>query len=139
VPRVKTCKIDPALTYPCPCRKRGQLCPIILTEAFGCDQCHQIFVVRGDGYVLEQLSSIYPYQQLWYWTGQDWSLIRPPFYQSAFAWIVGALTTLFLLLLCLPMVFHIPFDRRVMVWMLLTLFIVLMLSCMVWLTIYRQP
>jgi hypothetical protein len=110
----------------------------VLTDAFGCGQCHQIFVVRADGYVLEQLSSIYPYQQLWYWTGKDWLLVRRPLHQNGFAWLVGSLAALFLLMLSLPIVFHIPFDRRVMVWMLLTIFIALMLSFMVWLTIYRQ-
>lgn len=136
--RVKTCKIDLETTYPCPCRKRGQLSPIVLTDAFGCNQCHQIFVVRADGYVLEQLSSIYPYQQLWYWTGKDWILVRRPFHQHGFAWLIGSLTASFLLMLCLPIAFHIPFDRRVMVWMVLMIFIVLVLSFMVWLTIYRQ-
>jgi hypothetical protein len=141
VSRVKACRIDLESIYPCPCRKRGQLHPIALTEAFGCNQCQHIFVVRADGYVLEQLSSIYPYKQLWYWTGQGWVPVRTPMYQSSYAWIVGGLTAFFLLLLlCLPVMFRIPLDHRVMVWMFLMILIVVpVLSFMVWLTMYRQP
>jgi hypothetical protein len=47
-----------------------------LTEAFGCDRCQQIFVVQEDGYVIEQLSTHYPYKRLWRWTGQQWKLDR---------------------------------------------------------------
>jgi hypothetical protein len=98
-------------------------------------------VVRADGYVLEQLSSIYPYKQLWYWTGQGWIPMRASIYQSGYAWIVVGLTAVILLVLfCLLMVFHIALDRRVMGWMLLMILIVVpVLSFMVWLTMYRQP
>jgi hypothetical protein len=97
-----------------------------------------MFIIRADGYVLEQISHIYPYRQNWYWTGQTWRLMRPPFLQSGFVWIVGALTALFLLVLCIPVAFHIPFDRHLMVWMLLPISIALVLSILVWLTIYRR-
>jgi hypothetical protein len=139
VSKVKACKIDQASIYPCPCSKLGQLCPIVLTDAFGCDKCQQIFVLRSDGYVLEQISHIYPYQQHWYWTGQTWRLIRPPLIQSSFALIVGVLIALFVVLIGLPMAFHIPFDRRLVVWMVLPISIALVLSFMVWLTMYRRP
>ncbi|WP_404787443.1 hypothetical protein [Altericista sp. CCNU0014] len=96
-------------------------------------------MVRADGYVLEQLSSIYPYKQLWYWTGQEWMPVRAP--QNRYVWIVAGLTAFFLLLvLCLPIVFPIPLDRRVMVWMLLMILIVVpVLSFTIWLAMYRQP
>lgn len=48
-------KLDFNSEYPCPCRRRGRLVPITLTEAFGCDRCQQIFVVEDNGFVLEQL------------------------------------------------------------------------------------
>lgn len=72
----KSHKIDLNAEYPCPCRRRGQICPIVLTEAFGCDRCQQIFVVRDSGYAIEQLSTHYPYKRAWRWTGQQWLVNR---------------------------------------------------------------
>jgi hypothetical protein len=46
---------------------------ITLTEALGCDRCQQIFVVQENGYVIEQLSTNYPYKRAWRWTGHQWS------------------------------------------------------------------
>jgi hypothetical protein len=46
--------------------------PILLTEAFGCDRCQQIFAVEDNGQVIEQLSSSYPYKRAWRWTGYRW-------------------------------------------------------------------
>ena len=97
--KVKACQIEQASAYPCPCNKLGELCPIVLTDAFGCSHCQQIFVIREDGYVLEQISSIYPYRQHWYWTGQSWRLVRPPFFQSKLARFIGGL--ILVVLLCL--------------------------------------
>jgi ribose/xylose/arabinose/galactoside ABC-type transport system permease subunit len=65
-------KIDLDKDYPCPCRRRGRLQPIVLTEALGCDRCQQIFVVQDNGHVIEQLSSTYPYKKAWRWTGNRW-------------------------------------------------------------------
>jgi hypothetical protein len=48
------------------------LLPIVLTEAFGCDRCQQIFVVQENGQTIEQLSSHYPYKRTWRWTGFRW-------------------------------------------------------------------
>lgn len=70
----KAQKIDLNAEYPCPCRRSGVLTPIALTEAFGCNRCQQIFVVKDDGYLLEQLSTHYPYKRVWYWTGHQWRL-----------------------------------------------------------------
>ena len=67
----KTHKIDLSSEYPCPCRRKGNLKPIVLTEALGCDRCQQIFVVKKDGHVIEQLSSIYQ-KKSWQWTGNRW-------------------------------------------------------------------
>lgn len=72
----KSQKIDLNADYPCPCRRRGRIVPITLTEAFGCDRCQQIFVLKDDGYVIEQLSTHYPYKRAWRWTGQQWRLDR---------------------------------------------------------------
>ncbi|NEP16844.1 MAG: hypothetical protein F6J97_08050 [Leptolyngbya sp. SIO4C1] len=73
----KSQKLDLNEAYPCPCRRRGRIQPIVLTEAFGCDRCQQIFVLRDDGYVIEQLSNHYPYRRAWRWTGHQWVVSRP--------------------------------------------------------------
>lgn len=67
-------KIDFNTDYPCPCRRRGRLTPIALTEAFGCTRCQQIFVVQENGHVIEQLSTNYPYKRAWRWTGNQWNI-----------------------------------------------------------------
>lgn len=81
MPSTKVNKIDISSPYPCPCRRHGHLSPIILTEALGCEQCHRVFVVKPDGYTIEQCSD-YPHQS-WYWTGRRWQPSRkrqPLFY-----------------------------------------------------------
>lgn len=65
-------KIDLQNAYPCPRCKRGQLQAIVLTEAFGCDRCSQIFGLTEDNLMLEQLSTSYPYKKAWQWTGNVW-------------------------------------------------------------------
>lgn len=66
-------KIDLNEVYPCPtCRHRGTIQGMTLTEAFGCDRCQQIYVIRDNGFGLEQLSGAHPYRRLWRWTGQQW-------------------------------------------------------------------
>lgn len=65
-------KIDLQVEYPCPRCKRGRLQAIVLTEAFGCDRCSQIFGLSPDNLVIEQLSTSYPYKKAWQWTGMHW-------------------------------------------------------------------
>lgn len=134
VPKSKTSKIDPDCTYPCPCRKQGELCPITLTDALGCSHCHHIFVVREDGYTLEQVSSAYAYKHLWYWTGRDWHPVKPPLRKSGLSWFVGAVFFMIMVLLVLLLAFHVRFDSRIVVWVLMT-FIV---SILAWLMVSRQ-
>lgn len=69
-------QIDLTADYPCPCRRRGKLTPIALTEAFGCSRCQQIFVVQESGDAIEQLSTTYPYKKAWRWTGHQWSIAK---------------------------------------------------------------
>ncbi|MEO0539968.1 MAG: hypothetical protein AAFZ80_03775 [Cyanobacteria bacterium P01_A01_bin.105] len=73
----KSQKLDLNEAYPCPCRRRGLLQPIVLTDAFGCDRCQQIYVIKDEGYTIEQLSSHYPYRRTWRWTGHQWLVQRP--------------------------------------------------------------
>ncbi len=74
MPSSKSHKIDQSTDYPCPCRRSGQLRPISLTEAFGCNLCQQIFIIQEDGYTLEPVSTYYPYRRTWQWTGSHWKL-----------------------------------------------------------------
>jgi hypothetical protein len=134
VSKSKANKIEPDCTYPCPCRKQGELCPIMLTDALGCSHCHHIFVVHKDGYTLEQVSSAYPYKQLWYWTGRVWSPIKPPLRKSGLTWLMGTLFFGMIVLLVLLLAFHIRFDSRIVVWALMTF----ILSILAWLIVYRQ-
>ncbi|MBW4655803.1 MAG: hypothetical protein KME20_22585 [Kaiparowitsia implicata GSE-PSE-MK54-09C] len=70
-------KIDLNDEYPCPCRRRGRLVPIALTDAFGCNRCQQIFVVQDSGHSIEQLSTNYPYKRVWRWNGNQWITVNP--------------------------------------------------------------
>lgn len=75
MPQIKADRINQGVDYPCPCCRRGRLCPITLTEALGCQQCQKIFVIQPDGYTLEQLST-YTVRQVWHWDGNAWIPIR---------------------------------------------------------------
>ncbi len=90
----KTHKIELNSDYPCPCRRRGHLTPIILTEAFGCSHCQQIFVVEEGGYVIEQLSTTYPYKRSWRWTGHQWNVVHPGLGDSYLPLALGILLVL---------------------------------------------
>ncbi len=41
--------IDLNSEYPCPCRRKGKLSNIVLTEAMGCQLCQNIFVLSDEG------------------------------------------------------------------------------------------
>ena len=117
--RAKPSKIDLYETYPCPCRRREQLTPIALTEALGCSRCHHVFVIRPDGYTLEQLSSAHPYKQMWYWTGKEWSPVHSPLNRQGCFWLLGVVCCLLIpLLFCLPIAFNIPLADNLVVWIL---------------------
>jgi len=94
---LKPQKIDLNSEYPCPCRRRGRLVPIALTEALGCNRCQQIFVVGENGYAIEDVSAAYPYKQTLHWTGHQWSRVnhrfsyRRPMFMALF--VIAALLT----------------------------------------------
>jgi hypothetical protein len=94
-------KLDLHEAYPCPiCRRRGQIEPIALTEAFGCNLCQQIFVIRDGGYGLEQLATHYPQGRLWRWSGSGWQISKAnrevaPRYWSVLFFLGGFLLALF--------------------------------------------
>ncbi|UIE39631.1 hypothetical protein KIK02_08770 [Leptodesmis sichuanensis A121] len=97
----KSQKIDLTQDYPCPCRRRGRLSPIALTEAFGCNRCQQIFVVDETGQVLEQLSGSYPYKRAWRWNGHQWNPAHAGLGESYLPVALGI--TLIMLIIWLPL------------------------------------
>ncbi|NEP09500.1 MAG: hypothetical protein F6J92_03025 [Symploca sp. SIO1A3] len=129
----KTQKIDLNTEYPCPCRRKGCLVPITLTEAFGCDRCQQIFVVEESGYVIEQLSTNYPYKKAWRWTGNRWNTANATIGENYLP--VAILIVLVLLIVWLPLALH---DKdNIIFWALLAVLLALLPALMVWLT-YRR-
>jgi hypothetical protein len=52
------------------------LLSIVLTEAFGCDRCQQIFVVDEKNQEIELVSSPSPAKRLWRWNGYRWRVVN---------------------------------------------------------------
>lgn len=132
----KSQKIDHNASYPCPCRRQGGMRPIALTEAFGCDQCQQIFVVRDDDYVLEQLSTHYPYKRAWRWNGQQWRPDRAAFSASYLPMLVVVLFGVVVLVLLITLL-QTPTGAQTVVRLLAALTISLLLVFMFWLASRR--
>ena len=131
----KAKKIDLNADYPCPCRRRGRLIQITLTEAFGCDRCQQLFVVEDKGYVLEQLSTSYPYKRAWRWMGNRWSVSQPRFEQSYLPVAFGII--LVLLIVWLPLAWRSPNGANILIWAMVAVLLAVLPAMMVWLT-YRR-
>jgi hypothetical protein len=128
-------KIDLNKEYACPCRRNGQLIPITLTEAFGCDRCQQIFVVEDNGYVLEQLSTTYPYKRAWRWKGNNWQIVQPRLGQN---YLPIALSIIFVLVIIwLPLALRLANSSNIIAWAIVALLLVILPALMVWLT-YRR-
>lgn len=126
-------KIDLTAEYPCPCRRRGRLFPITLTEAFGCELCQQIFVVEENGQAIELLSSTYPYKRAWRWTGHRWLAIHPSLGQTSLylSWIV-----LVLPMICLTLVLKLT-SGSIFVWAIIVVLLVVLPALVIWLA-YRR-
>ena len=135
MPSQKAQKIDLNAEYPCPCGRRGRLVPITLTEAFGCNRCQQIFVVQEGGYVIEQLSTSYPYKRAWRWTGSRWTTAHSRIGESYFPLAVGII--LVLLIVWLPLALQSQGGATIIVWALLAIMLAVLPAIMVWLA-YRR-
>lgn len=120
-------KIDLSSEYPCPCRRKGNLKPIVLTEALGCDRCQQIFVVKKDGQVIEQLSSIYQ-KKSWQWTGNRWKNVYARWTQSYLsAMVVLTFTSAILLMIMLPLLLRWLSTQSIIPWAVVFLFFITLL------------
>ena len=129
----KTHPIEFKSDYPCPCRRRGRLTPIVLTEAFGCSRCQQIFVVEEGGCVIEQLAATYPYKRSWRWTGHQWNVVRPGLGDSYLPLALGVL--LVLLSIWLPVALN--SGAGGILWAIVALLLAVLPALMVWLA-YRR-
>jgi len=135
VPPHKAQKIDLNTEYPCPCRRRGCLIPITLTEALGCNRCQQIFVVEESGYTIEQLSTSYPYKKVWRWTGNRWVTVHSGIGDSYLP--VAILIILVLLIVWLPLALQADKGPSIIFWALLAVLLAVLPALMVWLA-YRR-
>lgn len=131
----KTHKIELNNDYPCPCRRRGRLTPITLTEAFGCSRCQHIFVVEEGGYVIEQLATTYPYKRSWRWTGHQWNVVHPGLGDSYLPLALGIL--LVLLSIWLPVALNSGTGGSIILWAIVALLLAVLPALMVWLA-YRR-
>lgn len=133
----KTQKIDLTCEYPCPCRRKGNLKPIVLTEALGCDRCQQIFVVKKDGQIIEQLSSIYQ-KKSWQWTGNRWKNVyhrwTKSYLPTMLAFVFGL--TIFAVVV-LPVVLRWLIAQSIISWAVIFL-ILIMLLLLTMLVVYRH-
>ena len=128
-------KIDLNTEYPCPCRRRGKLVPITLTEAFGCDRCQQIFVVEDNGHALEQLSTTYPYKRTWRWNGSTWQIINSRLGESYMPVALGIIFVL--VIIWLPLALRLASGSNIIAWALVAVLLAVLPALMVWLT-YRR-
>ncbi len=126
-------KIDLNADYPCPCRRKGSLKPIMLTEALGCQRCQQIFVVKENGQVIEQLSSIY-HKKAWRWTGNRWINAYSPWGKSSLSLALVGVTAIALVsALVIPLLLQWLTARSIIFWAIVLILIVLVL-----LIVYRH-
>lgn len=131
----KSIKIDLNNDYPCPCRRRGRLIPIVLTEAMGCERCQQIFVVQDNGQEIEQLSSSYPYKRMWRWTGYRWVPSRSYVGESYLS--VGIGIILLLLFIWLPLVLRSTASLSMIFWIGIPVLLVIIPAVLFWLAFRR--
>ncbi|NET30530.1 MAG: hypothetical protein F6K19_00795 [Cyanothece sp. SIO1E1] len=131
----KTQKLNLNADYPCPCRRRGRLVPITLTEAFGCSRCQQIFVVRESGYVIEQLATNYPYKRAWKWTGQKWNIARSNFGRNNLPLMLFTLLGIVFVLLLTTL--QSPLGTSITFRIIAALFLSVLLVFMLWLACRR--
>jgi hypothetical protein len=126
----KTEKIELNREYPCPCKRKGVLIPIVLTDALGCDRCQEIFVVTGNGYTIEPVSSTSPYKRAWSWTGKKWQdACRPclEMYSPLTIFVVIGL-----LIIWIPLIIRFAVNAKIVFGLTITLILAILLALFVW-------
>jgi hypothetical protein len=111
------------------------LIPIVLTDAFGCDRCQQIFVVHEDHQAIEQLASVYPYKRLWRWTGSRWQAKSPHTPRQQWPGVLALLLTVLMGWSFLAL--HSPLILSIILGTLITAALIFFLIYSFWLS-YRR-
>lgn len=135
--RSKIGKIDLNREYPCPCRRKGRLLPIILTEAMGCDRCQQIFVLTDNGQSIEEVSSAYPDKKAWRWTGNRWHCIYTSWRNLKTYLSFSIAIILGLVLVWLPLTIRLATNVNIVFWLIIGGILIAILPAMIWLA-YRH-
>lgn len=124
MPLGKNHPIDLNCKYPCPCRRKGILLPIILTEAMGCDRCQQIFVANETQGYIEQLNPSYPHKKKWRWNGKRWISIKKPWQQNYFFWSITWL--IFSILVLIPILISLNIEINLIFVIIISLILILL-------------
>lgn len=133
----KVNKISLKNDYPCPCRRKGNLKPIILTEALGCDRCQQIFVVQENHQTIEQLATIYQ-KRSWRWNGRRWIDICPGLSPNFLSLLfVGIVLSPVIFAITIPLILQNLSTVSIILWVVLCLLLIILLGLVLWLT-YRH-
>ena len=112
-------------SYPCPVCRRGELNAITLTEAWGCNDCQEIFEQTTIN-TIKKLTAPYPHRASWQWTGKAWERQRPEMKPDPArrAVVAIALVTLIWLALTLLELVNIPLRIGVSALILIALIVV---------------
>jgi hypothetical protein len=133
---VKPERIDLQEQYPCPRCKRGRLQAILLTEAFGCDRCQQIFGLSEDNQTIEQLSTSYPYTKTWQWVAAGWRSKDHVLSENYLPLVLGSLAIAFFITFWLPRSFQqLPPSPGVVFWITITFLVMTLPTLMLWLVL----
>lgn len=110
--------------------------PIVLTEAFGCNRCQQIFVVQQGGYALDELPTSYPYQRSWLWNGKQWKILSyPGSRQSYFLVVLLVILAIGIVVGCLSL--NSPWGHQIVPVAIVLVILGLLPALLVWLA-YRH-
>jgi asparagine N-glycosylation enzyme membrane subunit Stt3 len=107
--------------------------PITLTEAFGCQRCQKIFVLKPDKSTIEELSTSHPYKRTWYWSGHQWH----PAHRRVSISLGYLLLGFFILLLMLLFLLLLPAEARTPKVIFLLVMITVFLMAIAWFAPYR--
>ncbi len=123
-------KIELNREYPCPCKRKGLLIPIVLTDALGCDRCQEIFVVTENGYSIEQLSSTHSYKRRWSWAGKKW-LDAYRSYNNLYS-LLNVLVFLGLLIIWIPLISRLTINAKIVFGLAITTIFTILLALFFW-------
>jgi hypothetical protein len=81
-------RLDDRGTYYCPVCRLGQISPIALMEAFGCNTCHHIYTLNLSQQYLTSADLSPP--KHWYWDGRRWfSTYRREVNITGWVWLLA--------------------------------------------------